>query len=239
MAEVTKKSVPTPSKPTIDPETPSLGVEILDDTQGWLEHNAKPLLGVVGAIIVVVLAVVGYRAYQTSENETAQQEMFAAIYQFEADSLNKALKGDGNIIGLEAIAEDYGSTASGKLANFYIGSIYLKQGKFDQAIEALDNFSSDDILVQARAYSLLGDAYSEKKDYDAAKDNYLKAANHKPNKFFTPGYLMKLAVVQELQKDYKGAAETYDRIIKNYFESQEATEARKYRARAEGLAQAN
>jgi TolA-binding protein len=189
--------------------------------------------------VLAVAAYVGFQAYQASQNETAQEEMFAAIYQFEADSLNKALKGDGNMIGLESIASDFGSTASGKLANFYIGSIYLKQGKFDEAVEALEDFSSDDILVQARAYCLLGDAYSEKKDYDNAKANYLKAANHRPNKFFTPSYLMKLAIIQETQKDYKGAAETYDRILKEYYESQEATDAKKFRARAQGLAQAS
>ena len=239
--EVSKRSnskVPTVQpvqEAPIDPHAHDLGVEILDDTKGWLQHNMNALLGVVGAIVLVVMAYVGYHAWQSSQNEEAQKEMFAAVYQFEADSLKKALNGDGNMIGLQAIADDYSGTPSGKLADFYIGTIYLKQGKFDQAIEALEKFSSDDILVQARAYALLGDAYSEKNAYDDAAKNYLKAANHRPNKFFTPAYLMKLAVVQETQKDYKGAKETYDRIVKEYYESQEATDARKFRARAEEM----
>lgn len=235
MAEVTNRPDAHPKHTAEEVHTPSLGVEILDDTQGWLQHNMNALLGVVGAVILIVGAVVGYRAYQSSQNEDAQEQMFAAIYQFESDSLNKALKGDGNFSGFETIADDYSGTASGKLAKYYIGAINLKQGKFDAAIEALEGFSSDDILVQARAYALLGDAYSEKGDLANAEKNYLLAANHRPNRFFTPSYLMKLAIAQESQKNYKGAKETYDRIIKEYYESQEATDAKKFRARAEGL----
>jgi TolA-binding protein len=190
-------------------------------------------------LLVAVAAVVGYRAYIDDQNQTAQQEMFAAVYQFEADSLNKALKGDGNMIGLETIADEYSGTKAGKLANFYIGSIYLKQGKFDQAIQALEAFSSDDILVQARAYCLEGDAYAEKSDYEQAEYYYQKAANYKPNKFFTPGYLMKLAQVYELHNNPKSAAETYDRILKEYYESSEASDARKLRARVEQSLSAN
>lgn len=235
MAELTNRPDAQPKRTAEEAHTPSLGVEILDDTQGWLQHNMNALLGVVGAVILVVGAVVGYRAYQSSQNDDAQEQMFAAIYQFESDSLKKALKGDGNFSGFETIAEDYSGTASGKLAKYYIGAINLKQGKFDAAIEALEGFSSDDILVQARAYALLGDAYSEKGDLENAEKNYLLAANHRPNRFFTPSYLMKLAIAQESQKNFKGAKETYDRIIKEYYESQEATEAKKFRARAEGL----
>jgi len=232
MAEAIKKPTPAP-KPVVQVDEPSLGVEILDNTQSWLTKNSKALVYVMGGVLAFIAAIVGYQAYIDNENKTAQDEMFAAVYFFEADSLNKALKGDGNIIGLETIAENYGGTKAGKLANYYIGAIYLKQGKYDQAIQALEGFSSDDILVQARAYSLEGDAYVEKSDYQQAEFYYNKAANHKPNKFFTPGYLMKLAQIYELHQNPKAASETYGRIITDYFESSEATEARKFKARVD------
>jgi hypothetical protein len=40
------------------------------------------------------------------------------------------------------IAEDFGSTKAGNLANFYAGTALMKQGKFDEAIEYLSDFSS-------------------------------------------------------------------------------------------------
>ena len=209
---------------------------MLDNTSDFIQRNQKMLLGVAVGVVAVIGGIVASRAYIASQNEEAQQEMFHAIYRFEADSLKQALKGDGNRLGFADIADSYGYTKSGKLAHFYIGAILLKQGKFAEAAENLEQFSSDDILVQARGYALTGDAYSELKDYDKAAESYLKAANYKPNRFFTPGYLMKLAGVQEAKQDYAGAANTYERIVKNYYESQDAAEARKYLARAQGLA---
>jgi hypothetical protein len=50
-------------------------------------------------------------------------------------------------------------------------------------------------LVQARAYSLIGDAYAEKKSFGDAIDYYKKASEYKSNKFFTPSYLMKLVLL--------------------------------------------
>ncbi len=69
---------------------------------------------------------------------------------------------------LSLFADNYGSTPGGNLAKFYAGLGLLKQGKYDEAIEHLDDFKSSDLLVQARAYALLGDAYMEKKSYDEA-----------------------------------------------------------------------
>jgi TolA-binding protein len=162
--------------------------------------------------------------------------MFPAVYHFEADSLQKALNGDGANEGLIAIAEDYGMTKAGKLAKFYAGAAYLKQGKFDEAIQYLNDFSTDDLLIQARAYALTGDAYMEKNNLSEAINFYRKAADYKPNEFFTPAYLMKLGLAQELAKDTQGAIETYDRVATQYPKSAEAVNALKYKSKLAGSA---
>ena len=208
----------------------------MDNANDFVQRNQRAMAIGAGAIAAIAAAIIGWFAWQKSQNEEAQKEMFQAQYYFESDSLKKAETGDGSALGFTQIADDYGMTKSGKMAHYYLGAIYLKQGKFQQAVENLEKFNLDDNLVQARAYSLLGDAHSELNQLDEAAKYYNKAADHKPNKFFTPSYLMKLAVVQEAQKDYKGAIATYDKIIDNYFESAESPEARKYKARDEVLA---
>ena len=106
----------------------------------------------------------------------------------------------------------------------------LKQGKYDEAIDHLNDFSSSDLLVQARVHALIGDAYMEKKSYDEAADFYKKAADYKSNKFFTPGYLIKLAVAYEQAKQNDKAISTYNDIIETYAQSAEAVSAKKYKA---------
>lgn len=204
--------------------------------QSVFEKNKNLFIALGGGIAVIVLAILGYSYYKSTQNEEGQVAMFPAVYQFEADSLAKALKGDGANEGLLGIADNYGAGSAGNLANFYAGVSLLRQGKYDDAIERLENFSSSDLLVQARAYSLIGDAYMEKNNTDEAITNYKKAADYKPNKFFTPGYLIKLGLAYEKAKQYKEAVEAYVGVIDNYPESAEVPTAKKYKAQIEELA---
>lgn len=197
------------------------------------------ILGVFGAI---VLAVGGYIYYQydlKEANKQAQNEMYQAVLYFEMDSLQTALEGKLNIPGLLSIADEYGDTKTGNLANFYIGAIYLKQSKFEEAISYLKEFNSDDLLVQPRAYSLIGDAYMELENYAEAVNYYDKASEYNSNEQFSPVYLMKAALAYELNNDFEGAITKYNTIIESYPKSQELIEAKKYKSRAEGLAGKN
>lgn len=214
-------------------ENPEVIAEKVTGIEQWIEHNPKIVFGVLGALILVVGGYFGWRYYIDSQDEQAQREMFQAVRYFEADSLNLALEGDGNNLGFKQIVEDYGMTPAGNLANFYAGAICLKQGKYPLAIVYLDDFKADDQLVQARAYSLIGDAYMEQKKYEEAATNYDKAANYKPNKFFTPTYLMKAGLAFEKSNQKEKAIKAYQRVIDEYWESTDYQNARKFKARLE------
>lgn len=205
----------------------------LEGAEHWVEENPKIIIGIVAAVVIIVGGYFGFKYYQNSQNELAQKEMFQAIRYFEADSLDLAMKGDGNNLGFDQIIEDYSMTAAGNLANYYAGVISLKQGKFPLAIHYLEDFSASDILVQARAYSLTGDAYMEQKDYENAAKYYAKASDYKPNKFYTPAYLMKLALAYEKANQNDKAIAAYDRILTEYWESSESQNAKKYKASLE------
>lgn len=207
--------------------------EKLVNVETWLERNPKTAIGITAAILLVVGGFFGYRYYLGNQDNLAQKDMFQAVHYFEADSLNLALNGDGNNLGFLQIIEDYGMTDAGNLANYYTGFIYLKQGKYPLAIFHLEDFSSDDLLVQARAYSLMGDAYMEQKDFENAAKYYSKAAGYKPNKEFTPAYLIKAGLAYEKLNNSGKAIEVYQTIIDKYWESAEFQNAKKYKARLE------
>ncbi len=208
--------------------------EKVEGAEHWIEQNPKFVFGVIGAIALVVGGYFGFRYWNGSQDEQAQKEMFQAVRYFEADSLSLALNGDGNNLGFKQIIEDYAWTDAGNLANFYAGAISLKQANFPLAIFYLGDFSSSDEIIQARAYSLMGDAYMEQKKYEEAATYYSKAADHKPNKFFTPTYLMKAALAYTKSNQNDKAIKAYQRIIDQYWESTEFQNARKYKAKLEG-----
>lgn len=208
----------------------------LVESEDFVRRNKTALLSL---LAVVVLAVVGGFAFYTwrnTQNEKGQAAMYQAVNYWEADSLNKALKGDGQYDGLATITSEYNGTQAANLANFYAGVAALKDGKYQNAIDYLEDFTSDDLLVQARAYSLIGDAYLELDKFKEAADQYEKAANYKANEYFSPGYLMKEATARELAKDNDGAIKAYTRIVDEYQNAAEVTEAKQYLARVQALA---
>lgn len=214
-------------------ENPQALADKLQGAETWAERHPKTVIAISAAIALVVGGYFGFQYYKDSQEKEAQQEMFQAIYYFEADSLDLALNGDGNNLGFLNIIDDYGITQAAKLANFYAGAAYLKQGKYEVARLYLEDFSADDLLVQARAYSLIGDTYMEEKNYADAAKYYDKAAGYKPNKYFTPVYLMKAALAHEKNNNKEKAVAAYDKIINDYFQAPEYQNARKYKAKLE------
>lgn len=214
-------------------ENPDALAEKLEGAEHWLEENSKVVLSVLGVILLLVAGYFGWNYYKSSQDAEAQREMFQAVYYFEADSLSLALNGDGNNLGFVDIIDEYKFSKAANLAHFYAGVAFLKQGNFDAARLYLQDFSSDDLLVQARAYSLIGDSYMEEEKYEDAVTYYNKAAGYKPNKFFTPLYLMKAALAYEKLNQNDKAIEAYDKIVTQYWESTEYQNARKFKAKLE------
>jgi len=216
-------------------ENPETLQEGLTKVEHYIESHKTTFFVVVGILVLAIASILGYRYYQGQQDIKAQTDMFQAVYYFEADSLDLALNGDGNNFGFLDIIDEYGGTEAANLAEFYAGTSYLKKGNYNLAIQYLSDFSSSDLLIQARAFSLIGDAYMEVGNYEDAASYYSKAADYKSNKYFTPQYLMKAAIAFEKLNDYSSAKKMYDRIIEEYVSSNEYQEARKQSSRLQGM----
>ncbi len=208
----------------------------LSKTEAFILENQKLLTIIVAVLVVVVLGFFGFRKYylQPKEKE-AQEQIYSAQHYFQADSLDKALYGDGNNLGFVDIAKMYSITKAGNLANYYAGICFLKKGSFDNAIKYLKKFDSDDEIVAPMAKGALGDAYLEKGDKDKAVSYYEEAANLRDNEFTSPLFLLKAGEVDEMMGNYDEAIRNYQRIQKDYYKSQEARNIEKYIARAREL----
>ena len=186
-------------------EDPNAIAERITKSEEFVKKN-KDMLSYLGiALAVLIGGGIWYYNNIKEQEQIAQEEMFQAVFYFEADSINKALNGDGVNEGFEYIIEQYdqyGLNKTANLAKFYAGVCYLKLGNYEQAIDYLSDFSASDYLVQGRAYALIGDAHMEQGDFDKAIKFYKKAADYKPNQYFTPTYLMKLGLASEKSNDY-------------------------------------
>ncbi len=206
------------------------------NTGKFMLENKKSVAFIGGAIVALALLYIGYQQfYLAPRAEKAINEMFKAEEYVAVDSLtDRAIKGDGSYPGFEKIAEEYSSTKSANLANAYLGGLYLQKGQFQKAIDALGSYSSTGSpVIDPLVMGMLGDAYTELKDYDHAITYYKKASSRSDNSFTAPLFLKKLGLVYEEQKDFKSAANAYNKIKENYPNSYEASVIDEYIARAE------
>ena len=120
----------------------------LTASEQFIEKYQKTIVRAVIAVLVILGAFYGWKNFIYEPNVAeAENQIYVAQQYFEADSFNLALNGDGNALGFIDIADQYGSTPSGNLANLYCGVCYLKLGEYQNAIEYLEKFSSNDALL--------------------------------------------------------------------------------------------
>ncbi|HEY6957151.1 MAG TPA: tetratricopeptide repeat protein [Flavisolibacter sp.] len=204
-------------------------------------ERAKDFWAKYGKITTVIAAAIiilggGWLAYKymvvVPKQEKAAEAIWHAEDYFAQDSLQKALKGDGQSAGFEKIASQYSGTDAGELANYYIGVIALKQGDNNKAIKSLKAFSTNAHQVQARAYKLLGDAYANSGKNSDALDSYKKAAHEfEKDKMNSSEYLMLAAYfADKVLNDKKQAEELYKEVLNKYPNSQASDDAGKYLA---------
>jgi tetratricopeptide (TPR) repeat protein len=210
--------------------------EVLSKSEQFIEKNQKIIIIVIGAIVVVVLGIFAFKKYYIAPKEAeAQGQMFAAQQYFEKDSITKAINGDGNFLGFEAIADEYSMTNAANLAHYYLGICYLRKGEYEKAIDNLESFKGSDRVIKPLSLSAIGDAYMELGDKEKAVKYYLKAANKSKNLFTSPQFLMKAGLTYEMLGDWENALKTYEKLRKDFYKSNEARQVDKYIAKAKGM----
>ena len=206
----------------------------LTKTEHFIEENQKLLTYIVIAIVVVVAGWIGFTRFylQPRENE-AQSQMFMAEIYFEKDSFNLAVNGDGNYLGFLDIIDDYGMTKSANLAKYYTGISYLNLGQYEEAIDYLNDFDTDDILLGPISEGSIGDANLELGETEDALSHYRKAYSMNENQLTTPVYMMKAANLLESMDELEDALTLYREIKEKYPQTTEGQNADRYIARVE------
>ncbi len=214
------------------------GIETIETTlsksEQFIEKHQNTIMYIVLGLVVVVGLYWAYmKYYKQPREEEAISQMFVAQQSFEKDSFNLALNGNLNYPGFLAIIDDYSGTNAANTAHYYAGVCYMYLGDFDNAIEYLQDFSTDDLLLGSEKYGIIGDAYVEKNQLENAVKYYKKAtADEYSNDFTTPLYLKKLGLVYEKLGKNQDALDVYQKIYNNYPKSDEARTIEKYIERA-------
>ena len=244
-----KKTLTFSVKSEVDQESTTAEVfKTLDTTasktEEWVVKYQNIILSSIGVVVIGVLGYLGYQNYilgpkakeAISELNQAQYYFELAVNSVNSDSLYKrALNGGEGKYGFLDIIENYKGTTAAKLATYSAGMAYLNIKDYQNAINYLDQFTSEDILLGALAKGAIGDALVQMNKLDEAYDYYVDASTINNNMYSTPKYLYKAAMLgAELGKNSQ-ALIYLKRIEKEFKESQEANFAEVQIAKLETL----
>jgi tetratricopeptide (TPR) repeat protein len=191
---------------------------IIEKGQQFWEKYSKEITYGVTIVLLIFVAFIGYKYLVQEPNEKkAEEAMFQAEQYYRMDSVKLALNGDNINVGFAKIISKYSGTKAANLAKFYAGSCYLRLGDFNNAVKNLKDFSTTALQVQARAYGMLGDAYSELNRKEEAIDQYKKAGTLSENDdVISPEYLFRAGYLYESIGKTKEAIEMYQTIKDKY-----------------------
>ena len=206
--------------------------EALQNVEVFYERNKKAINVAFTALIVIVGGFLAYKYMYMGPRETkaANKAYFAQQY-YMADSVEKALNGDGQHYGFLKVIREFGGTKTANLAHYYAGSSYLKMGDAKKAIQQLEDFDGKGTLVATAAYGQLGDAYMQSGNTDKGISNYKKATDNDKDVVQTPMYLFKLGNAYEGAKKTDDAKKAYQRIRDEFPTSMQARDIERYLAR--------
>lgn len=219
-------------------KNPMEGVEnVLTKTELFFEKNQKLLLYLLATIVILVGGYFAVRyLYIEPRQKEAAAEIFYAERYFEADSLQTALNGNGQHLGLLDIIDQYSMTPTANVARYYAGMAYLRMGRFEEATIHLRKFNAKkDPILYALSKQAIGDAYLELGQDENALKFYEQAAGKYQNTQTTPMALLRAAFVCERLKRYEQALEHYQTLRSEYPQSQEAADCDKYIAKMKAL----
>ena len=180
-------------------------------------------------LVVIIAAVLAVQYYVKPRNLEAAENMAVAEQLFRSGDYEKALNGQGQSAGFLQIMDEFTCTPSANLARLYAGLCYAHLGKYQEAVDYLEDYSDcgDDMISNA-AMGALGNCYAELGQADKAAATLVKAAERADNNTLSPIYYIQAGQLFESLKQNDQARECYEKVKKNYPSSPQAQEIEKF-----------
>jgi tetratricopeptide (TPR) repeat protein len=197
-------------------------VEFYYKSQSFFEENKNKIFTYLGAVALVVLAVILFMNYRSGQNQEAAGHLSKVMDMYDAGDFLGAIEGkkDVKILGLKEIVANYGSTENGETAKIYLANSYASLGKPDEALKYYEDYGGDIDIYKASSLAGQAGIYSSKNEFEKAADLYMKASKVAKTIVMNADYIFLAAVnyfdagnkeqaknlLQTIKDDYKTSA---------------------------------
>ena len=195
-------------------------------TETFVNQYQNYIIGAILSILVLFSIYFAYDKFITQPmTAEANQEIFTAQKYFDLaiksdenkDSLfNLSLNGAEGKFGFLDIIDNYSGTDAANLSYYSAGMAYYNMKKYDLTIEMLENFSSDDQILQSLSLTTIGDAFVQLNQFNDGLSYYENALSYSQNSFIKPVILLKAGDLAKQLNNYSKAIKYFEEI-KNDF----------------------
>lgn len=188
------------------------------NTERFLEKYSKPLGIVFGVLVLGVLGFFGYKQFVVApKNAEAVKSFLAAQKNLNENKEKEALGGKSAANpGFIGTSNEYSGTSIGQLSAYNAGLLKFKEGKFQEAYDLLDKFSSDNKTLMAMKYGAMADAKSGLNKNDEALSLLDKAATASDDPYTTYFFTRKAGIVALGLKKNADAKKYFSAIDEKY-----------------------
>ena len=188
------------------------------NTEKFLEKYQKPLSIAFGVVVLGVLGFFGYQQFVEAPKNAEAVKTYLAAQKNLTEGKNKEALGGRSAAnpGFLGTFNEYSSTKVGKLSAYNAGLLKLKEGKFQEAHDLLDKFSSNNKTLMAMKFGAMADAKSGLNKNDEALALLDKAASASDDPYTSYYFTRKAGIVALGMKKNAEAKKYFATIDEKY-----------------------
>lgn len=226
-----------------------------DRAFSWVEKNAKAIGGFVTVVLVASAAYIAYGWYSASQEAKAAEALFkpeSAIEKAEtalreeraklmqdkkiekpesARPVDFAKDFGPAVVQVKAALKDNASSRAALVSALNLTSFLIEKKQFAEALEVIEipRYRPGNSDMLNGFYQMhRGVVYLENKKFDEALRAYQDILGSKGLKYFHPEALLKIGVAYEMKGDQSKARETYEKLSKDFPDSESSKSAQQY-----------
>lgn len=138
--------------------------------QEYIQHNQKPFILGLGALVVLLLGIWYASASSRRAEQAAEQRINEAFLRVQQNDMAGAAQIYRTVI------DEFGGTTAAREGLFYLGNLNFVQRNWAEAIAAYEEFArkygGEDPLRGAAAWGAIGDAYQSQGEHAKSIESY-------------------------------------------------------------------
>jgi len=188
------------------------------NTERFLEKYSKPLGIIFGVLVLGVLGFFAYKQFVVAPKNVEAVKGFLAAQKNQTAGKDKEALGGTSAAnpGFLGTYNEYSNTKVGELAAYNAGLLKFKAGKFQEAYDLLDKFSSDNKTLVALKFGAMADAQSGLNKNDEALSLLDKAASASDDPYTTYYFTRKAGILALGLKKNAEAKKYFSAISEKY-----------------------